>query len=135
MCQALKLRGYEAADADREFGYQDELGWFWNKDKIGKAINDISTEVLFICGSASNREEYIFKFSKVFILYVDDETLEHRLLGRTNNNFGKDSVVLARQIQNNQGIKEYSVKRGRVPIDATQTLEKVVDEILDKADC
>lgn len=129
VCAELQARGYKAVDADRLLGYQNEADWLWDEDKVERILNDTSEEV-FICGSASNRDEYMPKFNKVFILHVDDQTLQSRLLGRTNNNFGKDPQVLARQIEHNQGVKEYSIKRGRVVIDATQPMKKVVDDIL-----
>lgn len=130
VCRELQARGYKVIDADHAFGYQDGANWFWDEPKVEGAINNTSNEILFICGSASNRDKYIPMFNKVFILCVDDQTLRHRLLGRTNNNFGKDPDVLRRQIERNQGVKEYSIKRGRIVIDATQPVKKVVDDIL-----
>lgn len=129
VCIELQARGYKAIDADRSFGYQDSSDWLWDEKKVEEILND-GSEVVFICGSASNRDEYIPRFDKVFILYVDDQTLRHRLLNRTNNNFGKDPDILARQIERNQGVKEYSMKRGRIVIDATQPINKIVDNIL-----
>ncbi|HEX6258635.1 MAG TPA: AAA family ATPase [Candidatus Saccharimonadales bacterium] len=128
VCAELQARGYKAIDADRAFGYQDNNDWLWKEEKIEKALN--TSETIFICGSASNRDAYIPRFKKVFILHVDDQTLKHRLLNRTSNNFGKDPDILAKQVARNQGVKEYSIKRGRVVIDATQPIEKVVDDIL-----
>src|SRR5690242_2066215 len=104
VCNELRVREYNAIDADHEFGYQSEMGWFWDENKIAKYLNDKVASELFICGSASNREKYITQFNKIFILYVDDKTLKRRLLGRTNNDFGKDSVVLAHQLKLNQGV-------------------------------
>ena len=130
VCIELQARGYKVIDADRSFGYQDGADWLWDETKVEGVINNAFDGSMFICGSASNRDKYIPKFSKVFILCVDDQTLRHRLLGRTNNNFGKDPDVLTRQIERNQGVKEYSINRGRVVVDATQPVKKVVDDIL-----
>jgi dephospho-CoA kinase len=128
VCMELQARGYRAIDADRAFGYQNGDGWLWSEE-IEQVLSDNSEEV-FICGSAGNRDQYIPRFNKVYILHVDDQTLRHRLLNRTNNDFGKDPRILDRQIKRNQGIREYSIKHDRVVIDATQTIEKVVDDIL-----
>ena len=130
VCKEFQLRGFHAIDADKAFGFQTENGWTWRDEELNGVLDDGASEVLFICGSASNRDEYIHRFTKVFILYVDNETLKTRLTNRTNNNFGKDPAVLARQLKLNEGVKEYSTKRGRVLIDATQPVNKVVDEIL-----
>lgn len=130
VCMELQARGYRAIDADRNFAYQSGDDWLWDDEKIEKALDNPSDKIAFVCGSASNREKYEHKFSRVFILCIDDLTLKHRLINRTNNNFGKKPEILARQINRNQGIKEYSIKRGRTVIDATQSLEEVVDEII-----
>lgn len=132
VCTELLRRGYRAIDADRLFGYQQKSDWLWDEEKIERALRDTSEEV-FICGSASNRDKYMPNFNKVFILYVDDQTLQARLLGRTNNNFGKDPDIIARQLKRNQGVKEYSIKRGRIIIDAARPIGVVVDEILTKS--
>lgn len=130
VCLELQTRGYSAVDADRAIAFQVSDGWLWDGEKLEKALNNSSGELVFVCGSASNRDEFITRFQKVFILHVDDQTLKQRLLSRTNNNFGKDPAILARQIINNQGVKDYSVKRGRTVIDASQPIDKVVDEII-----
>lgn len=129
VCTELQTRGYKAIDADYTFGYQDDSDWLWDEGKVEQILNDDS-EKIFICGSAGNRDKYIPRFDKVFILSVDDNTLRRRLLNRTNNNFGKDPDILAKQIERNQGLKEYSMKRGRIVIDATQSVTAVADDIL-----
>lgn len=126
----LKARGYMSIDADHDLGYQHGADWLWDEGKIQGILSDASDGMLFICGSATNRGKFIPKFDKVFILCVDDGTLKYRLLHRTNNNFGKDPITLARQIEYNQGVKEHSIARGRIVIDATQPVNKVVDDIL-----
>ncbi|RZJ38685.1 MAG: hypothetical protein EOO18_02755 [Chryseobacterium sp.] len=127
----LVARHIYAIDADSVLAARSTEGWLWDQQKILSLINDRASEVLFVCGSATNRDEYIDLFDKVFILYVDDDTLRTRLQNRTNNNFGKAPAVLARQLANNQGVKDYSLKRGRIVIDAMQAVESIVDEILD----
>ena len=132
VCAELQARGYTAIDADRAFGHKRGDDWLWSEDKVEEILNDNSDDPMFVCGSASNRDKYAPKFNKIFILHVDDKTLEYRLLHRTNNDFGKDTAILARQIERNQGVKEYSIKRGRIVIDATLSVAEVVDDILDR---
>jgi dephospho-CoA kinase len=132
VCEELQLRGYHAIDADKAFGFQADNGWIWNDEKLSEVLDDLSSDTLFICGSASNRDKYMDRFAKIFILYVDSETLKTRLIDRTNNNFGKSPATLTRQLELNEGVKEYSIKRGRIIIDATQSITEVVGNILDK---
>lgn len=130
VCNQLQQRGFKAIDADKAFSGQTKSGWIWRDKDINKVLGDQTTDTLFICGSASNRDEYAHKFAKIFILYVDSTTLKTRLTTRTNNNFGKGPAVLARQLALNEGVQQYSAKRGRQLIDATRPINKVVDEIL-----
>src|SRR5687768_332822 len=132
VCSELRARGYKAIDADHAFGYKKGAEWLWDEGRVVEILRDNLDDRVFICGSASNRDKYMSKFGKVFILYVNDETLQYRLLHRTNNNFGKDADILARQLERNQGVREYSIKRGRIVIDAARPIKKVVDDILDQ---
>lgn len=98
VCEELRSRGFNAIDADKTFSSQTMHGWMWQDKELSEALNDPIKDILFICGSASNRDKYIHRFAKVFILYVDNDTLKTRLTNRTNNDFGKDSAVLARHL-------------------------------------
>ncbi|OGL21947.1 hypothetical protein A2707_01165 [Candidatus Saccharibacteria bacterium RIFCSPHIGHO2_01_FULL_45_15] len=128
----LLRRGYYAIDADAAIASKTSEGWIWNEDRLQHALLNSNDRDVFICGSATNRDEFINLFDSVFILYIDNVTMRHRLTSRTNNNFGKDPNILAKQLRNNLGVKEYSLKRGRLVIDATQPITTVVDMILEK---
>ena len=128
----LLQRGYYAIDADAAIARQTSDGWMWGRDRLQQALSDSNDRDVFICGSATNRDEFIHLFDRVFILYIDNTTMRHRLTTRMNNTFGKDPNELAKQLQNNLGVKEYSLRRGRLVIDATQPIATVVDMILEK---
>lgn len=128
--ETLLAQGFNAVDADSTLATQHPTGWLWDHDQFWRLIKDKQDDALFICGSATNRDEFIDFFDKIFILCVDDDTLKHRLEQRQNNNFGKDPLILAKLLSNNQGVKAYSLKRGRIVIDATQPIHTVVDAIL-----
>lgn len=130
VCLELQARGYTAIDADQAIAFQSSKDWEWDKDKFAAAIDISKSDVVFICGSANNRDDFLSSFQKVFILHIDDDTMRYRLMSRTNNNLGKGPDVLARQIAQNADVKSYSEKRGRIVVDATQPLVNIVDEIL-----
>ncbi|HTB48618.1 MAG TPA: AAA family ATPase [Verrucomicrobiae bacterium] len=111
VCAELKARGYEAYDGD-----EDGLAkWY---DGQGRAIHekyyrnrspeflrqhsrDISREIveglatkaqdkpIFLCEDPENEVELNDLFEKVFALMLDDTTRNHRLVTRTNNQWGK----------------------------------------------
>jgi gluconate kinase len=141
ICEALNLQGYTAIDADKAFSFRgdpetglpttdpNKLTWLWDKVKLERILNDQTKENIFICGSATNRDKFLDRFTQVFILRIDDNTLKHRLQNRTNNNFGKNPTILKRQIAHNKGVVTYVQKMGFVLIDATKSIEAVINEI------
>ena len=141
-CEELKRRGYQVIEADEEIAqYLDPktglpteemipTNWLWNKEKLDRIIKQSATTPIFICGDAMNKETFKNYFEKIFTLYIDDETLKHRLATRTNNNFGKHPDELALQLEWNQHQRQWSKERGTVLVDATRPVNEVVDEIL-----
>lgn len=142
VCNELQRRGYNAIDGDEAFGYfadpetglptdeHTQLNWIWDENKIESILNDKKQKTGFVCGGATNQDRFENHFKKVFTLYVDDDTLRHRLLHRTNNDFGKKPDDLARQLEWNKSTVAYAKHRGAVPIDATKPITAVVDEML-----
>lgn len=142
VCEELKRRGYKAVEADEEIAhYADpktglptdekiQANWLWNEEKFNEAIKEEGDSPVFICGGAMNQEGFKHHFEKVFTLYVDDETMKHRLSTRTNNDFGKKPEELALQLTWNKGAVSYSQQRGTTLIDATRPINEVVDDIL-----
>ena len=139
----LTKRGYKALDADAAFGYwgdpetgeptdvQHQLNWIWDLSKVEALAKESVDDTVFVCGGAMNQDKIRDIFDKRFTLVIDDETLKHRLATRTNNDFGKHPDDLARQLEWNQGTVEYAKRIGSVVVDATQTVNAVVDEILE----
>lgn len=141
VCAEFKRRGYKAVESDEVFGYygdpktglpapRHQLNWIWDKKKVDEVLLNANDGDIFVCGGSMNESDFKSYFKKSFTLYVDDATLEQRLLTRTNNNFGKHPEDLARQLDWNKGTVEYAISRGRIPVDATRPLAEVVDDIL-----
>ena len=141
VCEELRKRGYRVVDADEELAYfadpktglpvdEKTTHWMWNEEKFHNTIKDNPSDYVFICGGATNQEDFKHHFDKIFTLHVDDLTLKHRLQNRTNNDYGKEQRELEQQLEWNKGTKEYSKQRGTVLIDATRPIDVVVDEII-----
>ncbi len=143
--EELRKRGYNAIDADEVVAYFGDPktgepqevtprerfkdNWIWNKKETNELLAN-SNGTYFVCGGASNYEEFSLHFKKTFILLIDDETLKYRLLNRTNNDFGKHPDELAMQLEWNQKVAKHAKEKGYIIIDATKPVEQVVDEIL-----
>ena len=60
-----------------------------DKTKAIPALESYDPDVLPVCGSCRNRDEFRPYFAKVFNLKIDDNTMRRRLRENTNNPFGK----------------------------------------------
>jgi thymidylate kinase len=146
VAKELIKRGRKAIDADAEFGYfgdpktglptdeQHQLNWLWDLDKITSFAKSSSDETVYICGGAMNQDKVKDVFKKRFTLVIDNETMRHRLLNRTNNDFGKKPDDLARQLEWNKGAAEYARSIGSTVIDATRPIEQVAQQIIQEAE-
>lgn len=142
VAEELIKRGYKALDADEAFGYfgnpetgvsteeKTQINWIWNLSKVKSLAQSSKNKTVFICGGAMNQNQIKQLFEKRFTLVIDDETMKQRLLGRTNNDFGKHPEDLARQLEWNKGTVDYAKSIGSTVVDATKPIEQVVDSIL-----
>jgi broad-specificity NMP kinase len=145
VCHELRRRGYTAFNGDRDLrrGTNQTTGDplstfaspetrhasnFWDVEKVRKLAADQNDEVAFFCGGSRNFSEFIDVFDKVFVLDLDPETLNQRLDGRADDDWGKskDERELILRLH---ATKEDLPSTGIV-IDTTQPLASVVDEIL-----
>lgn len=106
--------------------------WNWQAEALeGLLASD--TDV-FVGAVTSNQEKFFDSFDKIFVLSVDTKTLRHRLLTRTDHDFGKHPGEL-------EGILEFAPRREAellknplaIKIDNTRPLTKVINEILSYA--
>ena len=140
--EELAKLGYKVIDGDEELAsFADpDTGlptdsrtyryWIWNKEKFENALKNTHEDIVFICGGAINKPDFIHHFTKVFTLHIDDETLKHRLKTRTTNDYGKKPEELAFQLRMNQIAVQHSKETGTVLVDATQSLKSVIEHIL-----
>ncbi|MBI3494634.1 nucleoside kinase [Candidatus Saccharibacteria bacterium] len=140
--EELARRGYTALDADESFGYygnpetgeptdeRTQHNWIWDIDKVKTLAVSSGDTTIFVCGGAMNQDRVRDIFDKRFTLVIDNDTMRHRLMTRTNNEFGKHPDDLARQLEWNKGATEYAKSIGAIVIDATKPIEQVVDNIL-----
>jgi hypothetical protein len=55
----------------------------WDRQKAVGELESREQDVLFVCGSGRNRDEFLAYFTKVFNLRIDDDTMRRRLEART----------------------------------------------------
>ena len=145
VCHELRRRGYAALNSDRDLRQNtnpmtgDPLityssaemrhaGNLWDVEKVRRLAASQDDDVTFFCGGSRNFNEFIDVFDQVFILDVDVDTLNRRLDNRADDDWGK-SPSERELILRLHATKEDLPGSGIV-IDATQPLDRVVDEIL-----
>lgn len=98
------------------------------KALAGKAIN----KPIFLCGIPANDLELAEYYDKVICLVIDEETMKQRIASRDTNDFGKSPDELKLMLYWHGKMLERYKDFGAIMIDASQPLEFVVKDILDK---
>ncbi len=140
VCDELERRGYKAIHGDRELAYQGdpETGsptegllhehHIWDIDKVKALVANKDNELTFFCGGSRNFSKFIDLFDGVFVLDVDSNTLNQRLMLRPEDEWGSkpaERELALRLLQT----KEDLPKNGII-INSTKPLAEVVDEII-----
>ena len=137
--EELIRRGYVAVSTDRAWSYSADPDtglpggpgghdtWMWDPQKAVSELERPEPDVLFVCGSSRNRDQFLGYFTKVFNLRIDDDTMRRRLEARTDDDWplGQAGVELMLALnRSDEG------PAGAIHVDATQPLDQVVDELL-----
>jgi hypothetical protein len=149
--EELIRRGYPAISTDRAWGYDADPDtglpggpdtfdtWMWDRQKAVSELESPDPDVLFVCGSSRNRDDFLPYFTKVFNLRIDDDTMRRRLQERVVNDVGKlppsnermwtpmEPEEVERMLELNRSDEKPA---GAIDLDATQPLNEVVDELL-----
>ena len=152
----LQRRGYQAIHGDRELAYRGdpETGlptlpqtgpqtaawlsehWIWDVAMVRAHAADQTEPVTFFCGGSRNFARFIDLFDAVFVLEVDQRTMNQRIderVAREPTDFGgtaEERELIARLYATKE-----DVPKNAVSIDANAPLARVVDEILVRCGC
>jgi gluconate kinase len=137
--EELIRRGHKAISTDRawSFSADPETGlpggpvrhdsWMWDQQKAVSELESPEPEVLFVCGSGRNRDRFLHYFTQIFNLRIDDDTMRRRLQERTDDDWplGREGVELMLELN-----RRDEGPAGAIDVDATQPLDRVVDELV-----
>jgi hypothetical protein len=104
--------------------------WLWDGKKLRAFAQACGDARVFLCGGAMNQEAFADLFEKRFVLQVDGDTMRHRLLTRSTNDYGKAPEELAEQLELNTRVLEEATRVGATIVDATRPISAVADEIV-----
>jgi hypothetical protein len=137
--EELTRRGYHAISSDRTWAYSADPNtglpggpvhhdnWMWDRTKAIPALESYDSDVLFVCGSCRNRDEFGPYFTKIFNLKIDHNTMRLRLAERANNDFGKKPEEVELMLRLNCADDRPA---NSIDVDAARPLKDVVDDIL-----
>jgi adenylate kinase family enzyme len=143
ICHALRRRGYQAVNGDTELAYQGDPATgeplaghahehhIWDVDAVRRLVADRAHPATYFCGGSRNHARFIDLFDRIFVLEVDRDTLDRRLAGRPETEWGgrpAERELIARLHATGEDLPP-----GAVPIDAAAPIDAVVEEILAKS--
>jgi hypothetical protein len=145
VCDELERRGHHSIHGDRVLAYQGDPKTgeplpgsvhehhIWDVDKVRALAADPSHPASFFCGGSRNWDRFIDLFDEVFVLEIDLDTLNRRLAGRPEEEWGVPASVGESNTRLQHATKE-DIPKNAIMIDATVPVSQVVDVILGKAD-
>jgi len=125
-----RLEGWIEAK-DRTSEWKAKHTWKITRETVQKLKEQAKNEPIFLCAITRNDVSELWDlFDTVIALTIDEETLRQRLASRTNNDVGKTPDELQVILKRQQTASEDYKKFGAVMVDATQPIERVVEQIL-----
>jgi shikimate kinase len=120
-----------ARDIWRTHEWQTTHSWCYSRERLEHLAAKAVDTTVFVCGSAANENEVWHLFSQVICLFLDNENeLQRRLRERSDDGFGKEPHELAAILSWNKTNKSDYLRFGAIMVDADQTIEKVVNDVV-----
>lgn len=116
---------------DRTPQWNEQHTWKIPKVEIEKIKRHNAEKIAFICAVTSNDKSELWDlFDGVVALTINEGILKHRLATRTNNDVGKTEHELKAIIERQRTAKDEYEQLGAHIVDATQPIDKVLEDIL-----
>lgn len=117
-------------ELNREF--TDLHKWICDIDLLKEHMRTDS-EIVFVLGMPSNREEIEGLFDRVLLLQCKPETFLLRLNTRTNNSFGRDESIQNNILERYESFENKMLKNGAISVNTDRSIDEVVDDVINKA--
>jgi|SRR3989344_2725386 len=98
--------------------------------EVKKLLDAQGSIPVVIAGVASNQDEYLDLFDKIFLLHCKEETFLHRLSTRDENEFAKEKSEQEYVLNWHKDFEAKMRERGAIAIDTEDTLQNVADKIM-----
>jgi hypothetical protein len=132
LARSVDLAGNVVEDMSvPDFAWLARHNWAWDPARLDELIRAAAPATLYVCGGAENELELADRFTRVFLLEMDEATMLTRLDAPSRDNewgrIGDTRDYLRRRLPVVQGRLRVF---GAIPIDARQPLDEVADAIL-----
>jgi hypothetical protein len=116
--------------AEPDLAWIARHNWEWDPGRLDELIGAAAPATLYLCGGADNQLELADRFTRVFLLEIDEPTMLARLDARQASEWGRagDSREYIRRIL--PGYQDRLRACGAIAIDARQPLDQLADAIL-----
>ena len=118
-----------------EFGmdkdWMEAHGWYCDIEKLKKLL-DVQRDIIFVVGLATNQNEYLNLFDKIFLLQCKEETFLERLETRTSNDFGKHPLEKGYILDFYKNFEKAMLEKGVFVVNAEEPLDVVMENIISK---
>ncbi|WKZ24899.1 MAG: AAA family ATPase [Patescibacteria group bacterium] len=108
--------------------------WICNKKRLQSLIRKNSEGIIFYCGTASNLDDLLPLFNKVFLLKTNQNILRERLKAREINEFGRTTEVQKWIFSQKTKWENNLKQKGVIIIDANRSLRKIAQEIIKRSE-
>ena len=115
---------------DDNFDKVKQADWICDKKKLQRLIDKNSNGIVFYCGTASNLDDLLLLFDKIFLLKVSQNILRERLSTRTSNDFGRTAEVQKWVLSWKTWWENHLKDKGAIVIDASRSLREVAENII-----
>jgi adenylate kinase family enzyme len=116
-----------------DYGWLSRHSWAWDPARLDALIAAAAPATLYVCGGAENELELADRFTRVFLLEIDEATMLARVDARRDNDWGRIGDTREYLRRRLPQIQDRLRASGAIPIDARQPVDHVVDLILSHA--
>ena len=104
--------------------------WVWSRSRLQQIVRQHQAPV-FVCGIALNIHQVVDLFDRIFLLRIDADTQEQRLLAYDARNPPGRNEAGRQQIREGRSIFESQMlELGAIALDATAPTARVADQLL-----
>jgi broad-specificity NMP kinase len=106
--------------------------WTCDKKKLQILMRKNAKGIVFYCGTASNFDELLSLFDKIFLLKARKNTLRKRLSTRKSHSFGRTSEVQEWIFSWEKWWEDHMRGKGAIIVDANRDVQKIATDILER---